>query len=289
MRFTLSAALSFLLLTACSAGQEALDAGSPGEDAGFVLDGGVDLPDAGGDADAGAEDGGEPDAGQEEPDGGSDAGTETDGGTDGGTLFPLPGFGDISGDCDVLDDELTSSEPAFFVNHIDFGMDPYDGGDFHLLTPGGQKIVTDGNAGGSSLYSEVFSWELLARCEAATLLKTETEIVYDRQGKITDLLVELDGLKIGVSVTRAVAFPFQNPYSVTQARNLLEGKLADIHVSSANVSAQDAWVKQILYVIAYSEMHAVSLQQAFEQIDPSIKGDTLVMVTVSDGDDAFLY
>ena len=237
-------------------------------------------------ADAGWDAGLEPDAGVDPY-----AGHEPDAGhvPDAGTLYPLPGFGEISGECDVRDDELTSAEPAFFVSHIDFGMDPYDPGDFSRLTEGGQEIINDGNAGGSSLYSEVFSFELLARCEAATLLKTETEIVYDTQGKLTDLLVELDGLKVGVSVTRAVAFPFENPYSVAQAKTLLEGKLSDIHVSSANVSAGDAWVKQILYVIAYAEGHAESLRQAFEQMDPAIVGDTVVMVTVSDGDDAFLY
>ncbi len=282
VRFALVGALALGLFTACSAEPERPDGGLPA-DAGPLADAGVE-PDAG----HGPDGGGDPDAGHEEPDGGGDP----DGGheePDGGTVYPLPGFGEISGDCDVLDEELTSLEPAFFVNHIDFGMDPYDPEDFPKLTPGGQEIISDGNAGGSSLYSEVFSFELLARCEAASLLKTETEIIYDTQGKLTDLLVELDGLKVGVSVTRAVAFPFQNPYSVAQAKTLLEGKLSDIHVSSANVSAEDAWVKQILYVIAYGEGHAASLQEAFEQIDPAIKGDTVVMVGVSDGDDAFLY
>ena len=35
----------------------------------------------------------------------------------------------------------------------------------------------DGNAGGSSLLSEVFAYEVLHRCEGATLLKTETDAI----------------------------------------------------------------------------------------------------------------
>ncbi len=292
MRILLSSALVLLLSTACSSEPTPLpDAGQVGAegDAGELLDAG-ELPDGGMQTDAGSESdaGEEPDAGHD-----ADAGEQTDAGpgNDAGEpdLFPRPGFGAIAGDCNVLDDELTSTMPALFVNEIDFGTDPYDASDLPLLTPGGREIIADGNAGGSSLYSEVFSYELLARCEDAELLKTETEILYDTQSKKTDLLVEIDGLKIGVSVTRAVAFPFANPYSVAQAKTLLEGKLGDIHLSTASVSAADAWEKQILYVIAYGPMHATSLQTAYAQIDPAIKGDTVLMIAVSNGDDAFLY
>lgn len=227
------------------------------------------------------------DAGQEPQDAGTeqqDAGTE-----DAGVVVPAAGFGAISGECGVLDTELTSPDPFYFLNHIDFGTDPYDDADLSKLTLGGQEIIADGNAGGSSILSEVFSYELLERCEGARLLKTETEVLYSTAGAITDLLVEIDGLKVGVSVTRAVAFPFEDPYTVAQAKTLLEKKLQGILQSSANVAPEDKWVKQILYVIAYADGHAASLQAALEQIDPAIKADTIVMVSVSDGDDAFIY
>ncbi len=273
MRTSLLFTLPLFFFTACITPAVPPDGGEGVEsDAGVETDAGTG--DAGFEADAGIE----------------DAGTFDDAGTDAGTMLPAPGFGVISGPCGVLDDELTSAAPDIVVNRIDFGTDPYDDGDFELLTAGGQEIINDGNAGGSSLLSEVFSYELLSRCEGAVLLKTETEVQYtDSQGKITDLLVEIDGLKVGVSVTRAVAFPFENPYTVEQAKVILERKLQDILASSARVAPEDEWVKQVLYVIAYAEGHATSLEAAFEQIDPSLKANTIVMVTVSDGDDAFLY
>ncbi len=218
----------------------------------------------------------------------SDAGDTTDDATS--DEVPLAGFGDITGECGVLDDELTTDDSYYIVNHIDFGDDPYDDSDESLLTEGGREILADGNAGGSSVLSEVFAYEVLERCELATFLKSETEIAYTTSdSKLTDMLVDIDTLKIGVSVTRAVGWPRDDPYTVDQAQALLEDKLLDIQDSTANVAAEDAWKKQILHVIAYEDQHAASLETAYGQLDASVTADSVVFVTVSDGDDAFLY
>ena len=181
---------------------------------------------------------------------------------------------------------ISRNTGAFFVHAR---ADPYDDADLARLTAGGREIIADGNAGGSSIMSEVFAFEVLARCELATLVKTETEVVYDTQGKITDLLVEIDGQKVGVSVTRAVGFPFDDPYTVEKATAILEKKLADIQVSTANVSDGDRWVKQILHIIAYADAHVTSIETAWNALDSGLRGDTIILVTVSDGDDAFIY
>ncbi len=206
---------------------------------------------------------------------------------DAGAL-PLAGFGELTGDCDVLDDELTAAGPSLFRSVIDFTV-PFTDEDGGLLTEGGQTMLAEGNAGGSSLYSEIFAYELLARCELAPLLKTETEVEYDGPGAITDLMVEIDGEKIGVSVTRAVGFPFDDPYTVEQARELLEHKLGDILESSGHVSAADRWRKQILAVVAYGDEHAASLAAALEEIAGEIRADTIVWILVTDGADLFIY
>ncbi len=202
---------------------------------------------------------------------------------------PAAGFGVISGDCGFVAGELDSAAPSLYVNRIDFGSDPYDDGDLAKLTEGGREILRDGNAGGSSILSEVFAYEMLARCEGAVLLKTETEIVYDVAAKITDMIVEIDGKKVGANPTRAIGFPFDAPYTFEQAKTILEKKLGDIKSSSETVSAGDRWVKQILTVFAYGEGHVVSVETAWEAIDPALRADTIVIVTVTDGDDAFIY
>lgn len=202
--------------------------------------------------------------------------------------LPLAGFGELSGDCDVLDDELTDPAPSRFQSAIDFAL-PFTDEASAELTDGGRTILAAGNAGGSSLYSEVFAFELLARCELAPLVKTETAIDYDQPGAITDLLVAVDGAKIGVSVTRAVAFPFDDPYTVDQAEELLERKLADILESTAHVSAADSWQKQILLVLAWGAGHAASLTAALDRIDAAVRADTIVWILVTDGADDFVY
>jgi hypothetical protein len=203
--------------------------------------------------------------------------------------LPLPGFGTITGPCGFLDDELFDAAPSFFVNALDFAQNPYDVEDFDALTPHGQEMILDGNAGGNSLYSEVFAMEVLARCELATLIASETEILYDVEGKITDILVEIDGEKVGVSVVRAVGFPKDDPYTVAQATTIIERKLSDILQSSANVSEEHRWVKQILSVLAYADQHVESVRTAWEALPAATRADTIIIVTVTHGDDLFMY
>ena len=207
---------------------------------------------------------------------------------DASSEFPRSGFGDISGDCNVLDDELVDAEPSLIRAAIDFER-LFDDADEGMLSAGAQQIIADGNAGGSSLLSEVFAFEVLGRCESATLLKTENQILYDAQGKITDFLAEIDAEKIGVSVTRAVGFPFDDPYSAAQATDLLQGKLSDILVSTANVSDEDRWQKQILAVLAYAPGHADVIEEAWLGLDSATRADTVVLVIVTDGADDFIY
>ena len=204
------------------------------------------------------------------------------------STFPTPGFGSITGDCNVLDDELLLQAPALLRSSFNFDR-MYEDADLSMLSTGGQQIVADGNAGGSSVLSEVFAFEMLARCESAALLKTETNIDYDTEGKLTDFLADIDSEKIGVSVTRAVAFPFDDPYEVTQAAELLQDKLSDVLESSANVGAEDRWQKQILAILAYSPGHADAIAEAWMNLDAETRADTIVHVMVTNGQDDFIY
>lgn len=200
-------------------------------------------------------------------------------------------FGALSGMCGVLTDaELTDASPHLVQDVFTFDRAFVDPDDRDLLTPGGVHLIETPNAGGSSEMSELFAFEQLARCEGATLVKTETEIVYtDVGGKKTDILVELDGHKIGVSVTRAFAFPIGQPYSEQQATMLLTRKLDDIQLSSANVTAADAWEKQILAYQAIDDQTAQTLVGVWNGLDASAKADTILLVTRTDGEDLFLY
>ena len=200
------------------------------------------------------------------------------------------GFGDLSGACGVLTvADVTGVAPELFRDTITFARAYVDATDRALLTPGGQRMMATPNAGGSSGISEAFAFEELARCEHADLLHTETEITYATTGKITDLEVQTMGHKLGVSVTRAVAFPFGSAYTLDAATALIKRKLTDIQTSSANVAPVDKWDKQILAVLAWDDAVADTVTQAWMGLDAATKADTIVVLTVTSGDDTFIY
>ena len=208
------------------------------------------------------------------------------GGAGGGA--PLDGYGVISGVCGDIDlEDIASAAPQLLEATLDFTNRPVF--DPMLLTAEGQAMVAQGNLGGSSLYSEVFAFEMLERCDGAKLLKTEAEILYATNSKKTDILVEIDGQKVGVSVVRAMSYPEGAAYPVSQALTVLEGKLADILKSSASVAPEDAWKKQILSVLAQTPAHAMAIEEAYTMIDPATKADTIVAITVTEGTDQFIY
>lgn len=200
------------------------------------------------------------------------------------------GFGTISGMCGILAQmQLTGPTPELFRDTFTFQRAYMDPADRPLLTPGGRRLAETPNAGGSSGLSEVFAYEELQRCEQAELLRTETEITYDTPGKITDILVSIDGHKIGVSVVRAFAYPFGEPYTLALATPLIERKLRDIRASTMNVSAGDRWVKQILAVFAYDAEAADIVAQVWAATDAQTRADTIVIINVTEGEDLFIY
>ncbi len=199
------------------------------------------------------------------------------------------GFGALSGDCGGITlADLTSTTSRLVQVSFDFPRE-YTAADQPLLTSGGMRLATTPNAGGSSELSELFAFEHLARCEGATLLKTETEIVYDTTSKKTDILVRLEGHNIGVSVVRMFQFPLPTPLSMEEATRRLTGKLQDIPLSTASVSEGDRWTKQFLPVLAFDAAAAATVIRAYDLLGADVKRDTVVVVITTDGADAFIY
>lgn len=195
-----------------------------------------------------------------------------------------------SGMCPLVSGEINSASPSFKEDGLVFVMgEKYERASFSM---GGQTLFDIPNAGGSSLESEIMSFEILHYCEGATLLKTETQIQYappDDSGpnSITDYLAEINGKKVGVSVTRSYK-PSSQMYTTMDAKTLLETKLAGINRSSMRVLAQDKWVKQILHVFASNQQQHDAVVQAYPTIDPSLRADTIVLLTRTTGG-GFIY
>lgn len=214
-----------------------------------------------------------------------------DASSDAASGVPLPGFGTITGSCGVITEALLDgTTPTWIDSTLDFMSNRYDDpAERSMLTAGGVQLILDGNAGGSSVYSEVFAFEWLARCEGATLGKSENQIEYDVEGKKADILVEIDGRDVGVSVTRAMTFPFGNPYQLSAALSLIERKLDDLQLATMQVSAADRWTAQMLVLLAYDTQHAQVAMQAWSMLDAETRAATTLVTVVTEGDDTFIY
>ena len=195
-----------------------------------------------------------------------------------------------SGSCGILKNELAQATPSLENNLLVFvAGETYDRAS---LSPGGQTLYDTANAGGSSTESEVLSYEVLRFCEGAKLLKTETQIGYqppDDSGAntITDLSVEIDGKKVGVSVTRAYK-PATQPLTDVEIKALLEKKLEGIVRSSQRVLPADKWVKQILHVFSVNKAATDAIGRVWPTLDAAVRADTIVLVTQTTGG-GFVY
>jgi hypothetical protein len=219
------------------------------------------------------------DAGKPQPDAGkSDAGDPND------------ILGTLSGTCGTLGAWVAGTTASLEKNGLLFVA-----GEAYVrasLSAGAQTIFDTPNAGGSSVESEVMSFEVLHFCEGASLVKTETQIGYalpDDAGasSITDILVSMSGRKIGVSVTR-VYKPSSQTLTDPDVKSLLEKKLIGVNRSSVRVLPADKWDKQILHVFTANKSATDAVARVYPTISAQVRADTLVLVTQTQGG-GFVY
>lgn len=200
-------------------------------------------------------------------------------------------LGSLAGPCPLLGSELLAPDPSLYFDTLGFAS-----GEMYTksaLSPGGAVLFDTPNAGGSSTESEVMSFEVLHFCEGATLVASETGVEYDAavdggMNSITDILVEIDGKKVGVSVTRAYKPTSQGAQTDSEIKSLLEKKLAGINASSARVKPAYKWVKQILHVFSFSADSTAAIDRVWPTIDATLRADTIVLVTTTTGG-GFVY
>lgn len=145
------------------------------------------------------------------------------------------------------------------------------------LSTGSRRMALAPNAGGSSIYSEVLSFEMLHKCFNAALDKTEMEIEYfPYGGALTDYTCRIFGLTIGVSVTRAMKY--RGKFTVQDAKVLLFKKLTGVLNSTRNTL--EKWHKQVLHIWAPSSTVGKVVVRACNRLPRYIRGNTVVLVTV---------
>jgi hypothetical protein len=127
------------------------------------------------------------------------------------------------------------------------------------------------NAGGSSNISEALSMYYFQglitspRAPSPTFVP-ECEVDYWIEYKMCDFLMTWGNVNIGVSVTRAVRYPFEIEYTVSDGLTLLKRKLDGLIIARNAVNTRHQFFKSILHVWCYSQTAAVHIQEAYHQL-----------------------
>ncbi len=139
------------------------------------------------------------------------------------------------------------------------------------LHPEARHSLDVPNAGGSSGLSEALSMQYMHRRHGARSFVAEMEVPYWIEYKICDYLMLVDEkeLYVGVSVTRAVPYPFGTLYTIERARELLKRKLYGLIVAQECVREDYGFHECILHVWCATREAADRINQAHMEIAAS--------------------
>lgn len=190
---------------------------------------------------------------------------------------------------------------------------------------GAQRIMYCPNAGGTSRWSESLSFEILEVLFGAELLKTEMELSYRAPSKRTDYSCKIYGTVIGVSVTRAMRYGGEaddrifeedseaekqflarltqksrekykekwlqrsRKFEHGDAEQLLSKKLFGITNSTQQLVTRPGWTQQMLHVFCENKRIARVMQEVLDSMDPDLRNNTIVLLTVSSRDPWIFY
>lgn len=124
------------------------------------------------------------------------------------------------------------------------------------------------NAGGCSSISEALSMQYMFYRYSAIHFLAEMEVPYWIDYKMCDYLMlsPKSDEWVGVSVTRAVNYPFDVDLTYEKAEDLVRRKLYGLVVAQEAVMEDYSFDKCILHVWCYNKVAALHIRQAFLNI-----------------------
>lgn len=129
-----------------------------------------------------------------------------------------------------------------------------------------KRSMTIHNAGGSSDKSEALSMQYMHDLYGVTKFIPEMEVEYWIEYKICDYLMRYKHENIGVSVTRAVAYPFTNEFTYDMSLALLNKKLYGLIVARNAISEKHKFHRCILHVWCMNQIAVQNLRKAYVTI-----------------------
>ena len=161
-----------------------------------------------------------------------------------------------------------SASDGACYNSYEFTIDRCDMPDFDELEfmEVARRSMDIPNAGGSSNISEALSMEYLRKKYNIKDFIPEMEVVYWIEACLCDFLMILEDCNVGVSVTRAVSYPFNSEFTIEHARELLNRKLYKLLVARNSISEEQSFDRSILHVWCYSEQVAANMKRAHDEM-----------------------
>ncbi|XP_024364790.1 uncharacterized protein [Physcomitrium patens] len=147
------------------------------------------------------------------------------------------------------------------------------------------RVKYEQNAGGSSTISESLSVEYFARRFRAQDIVSEMEVEYwSSNWKKVDYICTLYGQRVGVSVSRAMAFPDPKAFSPEMAHRLLHKKLYGLVVARDGVTKRHSFSKSILHVWCETQRTAEIMRTVSTDVrkDLNISDSIIMVLTVAD-------
>lgn len=146
-----------------------------------------------------------------------------------------------------------------------------------------KKIYLEPNAGGKSVNSEAFSTNILNEIYGVSDIIPEMEVEYIWYNyKRCDYLCTIYGNRVGVSVTRAMAYPNPSYFTLDDAERLLKKKINGLLVAREGVCTKYDFKKCILHIWCQSEGIAKIIQDYYNTLDYETRDDIIIMLTVTE-------
>lgn len=162
-----------------------------------------------------------------------------------------------------------------------------------------QKVLDEPNAGGASVVSEALSVEYMTRRFGITDVVTEMSIQYwFPNWKRIDYIANYPRTgRVGVSVTRAMGFPFAEDFTMDDAHRLCQKKLKGLVIARQGISAAHSYERSVLHCFCQSEeisnmmfiaFHLMLHQDQDENPDaPTLSGSITLILTVCDMEEVY--
>ncbi len=154
----------------------------------------------------------------------------------------------------------------------------------------GLRSIEVENAGGQSEISEMFSIDYFCNVYGASNVLLEQEISYAHKYKMADFICTIKDInnkdeRVGISVSRGMAYPTPEYFTIEKARHLLYKKLYGLIVARNCVIKEQSFYKSILHIWCQSSQIVDLLKQAYEELDDNdygldIKGVLILRLTL---------